>query len=209
MDTNDSQRELEDAAVRASNSNADRTTIQPVLEDASEVVLRAAERCEDEVAAIAHKIRCLRASRGGTSGTSQTARTQLRHHRLKAMALEDAHHTLTEAICKKEDKLKPLLRDALYKLLDLEIHRANLARCEEAIEQRAKEKAAEESGVLVQARRVVASLARRGVQEGHWSTVSAASIEKMRVLIMEDNAAAGFGSADNPREDWKPVRGGK
>lgn len=209
MDTNDCQRELEDAAVRASNSKAHRTTILSVLEDASEVVLRAAERCEDEVAEHAHIIRCLRASRGGTSGTSQTARTQLRHHRLKAMALEDAHLTLTQAIYNKEDKLKPLLRDVLDKLLELEIHRANLARCEEAIEQRAKEKAAEESGVLVQASRVVASLARRGVQEGHWSTVSAASIEKIRALIMEDNAAAGLGSPDKPREDWKPVRGGK
>lgn len=108
MDTNDCQRELEDAAVRASNSKAHRTTILSVLEDASEVVLRAAERCEDEVAEHAHIIRCLRASRGGTSGTSQTARTQLRHHRLKAMALEDAHLTLTQAIYNKEDKLKPL-----------------------------------------------------------------------------------------------------
>jgi len=209
MDTNDCQRELDAAAVRASNTDPKGTANLPVLADVSEAVLRAAEQCEGEVAAAAYFIRCQRAARGGTSGTSQTAAVHLAHHRLKSVPLDDAYRALQETIYRAEEALRAPMRETLDKLLKLEIHRANLARCEAAIEQRARDKTADRTGVLSQARRVVESLGRLGVMEGHWSTISTATIREFHALIMADNAAAGVGSPDAPRKDWKRVNGAR
>lgn len=214
MDKNDSQRELTIAAVRAENArmalgepNAGYLDTEeaplPMMADVSEIVMRAAAVCEGEAAQVVHAIRCLRAARGGTSGASQTAATHLAHHRLKSVPLADAKRALEESIFRTEDGLKPLLHSVVERLLTLEIHQANLRRCEEAIERRAQDKGASGAGVLPQARRVVDSLGRMGVMEGHWSTVSRTTIEKMFALIMADNVAAGVGSPDQPRMDWK------
>lgn len=174
---------------------------------ASEIVLRVAEECEDSVAQIAHAIRCLRAARGGTSGTSQTAANHLAHPRLKSVPLEDAHMSLQEAVARCEGAVKAAVGTALQSILELEIQRANLRRCEIAVERRARSKAADQTGVLVQARRVVTKLNRMGIAEGHWSTVSSRTIEKFAAMMMADNVAAEVGSPDSPRMDWKRGKG--
>lgn len=175
----------------------------PFMESVAEAVLRVAERCEDSVAQIAYSIRCLQAARGGTSGTSQTAASHLAHHRLKSVPLATAHRTLLEAVARSEETAAAAVGTAAERMLELEIHRANLRRCEAAIEERARDKVESKSGVLAQARRVVAKLGRLGVLEGHWSTVTSATAEKMAAMILADNAAAGLGLPDNPRKDWK------
>ena len=184
---------------------AGETPAFPAIDGASEIVMRAAEECEDSVAQIAHAIRCLRAARGGTSGTSQTAANHLAHPRLKSVPLEDAYMSLQEAVARCEGKVKVEVRTALQSILELEIQRASLRRCEVAMERRARSKAADKSGVLAQARRVVAKLNRLGIAEGHWSTVSPRTIEKFAAMIKADNIAADVGSPDSPRMDWKRV----
>lgn len=175
--------------------------------DASEIVLRVAEECEDSVAQIAHAIRCLRAARGGSSGTSQTAANHLVHPRLKSVPLEDAHLALTEAVARCEGAMKVAVGDAVQSILEFELQCANLRRCEIAVERRTQSKAADKTGVLVQARRVVAKLNRLGIAEGHWSTVNSQTIEKFAAMMMADNIAAEVGSPDSPRMDWKRDKG--
>lgn len=175
----------------------------PFMEGVAERVLRIAEQSEASVAQIAHSIRCLRAARGGTSGTSQTAASHLAHHRLKSVPLADAHRALLEAVARSEEAVAAAVGTAAERMLELEIHRANFRRCKAAMEERAQDKVASKTGVLKQAREVVAKLGRLGVLEGHWSTVTSSTAEKIAAMILADNAAAGLGSPDNPRMDWK------
>lgn len=214
MEIKNDQRELANAAACSAETTTERSPLAlesdttadlAMMAGVSEVLLAAAEQCDEDVAKIAHDIRCLRAARGGTGGTSQTAANHLAHHRLKSVPLADARRSLLEAVFKTQDALKPLLIVTAKKLLELEIHRANLQRCDAAIERDAEEKAASKAGVLTQARHVVTKLARRGVLEGHWSTIRPETIDKIADLIMADNVAAGVGSPDHPREDWKRV----
>lgn len=177
------------------------------IERASEILLRVAEECEGSVAQIAHEIRCLRAARGRNSGTSQTAAAHLAHPRLKSVPLEVAHSSLQEAVARCEGAAKVTVGKALQSLLELEVQRASLRRCEIAIERQAQSKAADKSGVLAQARQVVAKLNRLGIAEGHWSTVSRRTIEEFAAMMKADNVAAGVGSPDSPRMDWKRDKG--
>jgi hypothetical protein len=179
----------------------------PFMAKASELVLGLAEECEESVAGIAHDIRCLRAARGGTGGTSQTAAAHLAHPRLKSTPLEDAYTSLQEGVARSEEVATEAVAIAVKRILELEIQRASLRRCELAVAQRRESKIADQSGVLAQARRVVAQLSRLGVAEGHWSTVSRPTIEKIFALIMADNIAAEVGSPSNPKMDWKRNQG--
>ncbi|AOR76445.1 hypothetical protein [Novosphingobium resinovorum] len=216
MNMNESQRGLaSDAACAAHEGDAmnpheavhhcdDDPAAPSFTMEASAILLRAAERCGEDLAQTAHDVRCLQAARGGNGATSQTAALHLAHHRLKAVDLQKAHGMIEKNIAQTEAALAPLVAQALEKMLDLEVYRADLERCEIALERRENNRSVyNEFRILEQARSVVGRLARLGVQEGHWSTVTRRTLEKIAAMILADNEAAGFGSPDNPRMDWK------
>lgn len=170
----------------------------------SEIARKIGERCGGVLAEMSHDIRCLRAARGGTSGTSQTAAAHLAHHDLKSVPLEDAHLAKSVALARAEAELASLLTQTLEKQLEVEIYRNDLSRCEAAMERQKERRAVyKEFRVLAQARSVVARLADHGIMEGHWSTVTHQTLNRIADLLREDNVAAGVGSPDNPRMDWK------
>ena len=120
------------------------------------------------------------------------------------MPLKVARRSLSTALARAEAALAALLAQVLKKQLEVEIYRADLLRCEAAIErQRENRKVYKEFKILPIARGVIARLARRGIMESHWSTVRRETLDKIADLLLADNAAAGVGSPDNPRTDWK------
>jgi hypothetical protein len=191
---------LHDGNSERVDLNANGSAEVPSLNELGEWVMALAERCGGNVAAMARKIACLRAARGGTSDTSQTALTCLRHPRIKAVTLANEHRSILKHLADAQEELQPLLVATISKVLEIDLYTADLLRWEEA---QARKKAADalhkESGILPEARASVAMLARLGILEGHWSTMTRATAEKVAALLLADNAAAGFGSPDDPQ----------
>ena len=185
--------------------NTDGSVTMTSLDELSTWVLDLAATCGDEVAEKARYVRQLRAARGGPSNTSQTAGRFLAHPRLKSVTLTNDHRALLQRAAKAQEALRPLLVAAIGKMLELELHLADLQRCEDAIEgKRIGDIEQSDTGIWPEARTVVSRLARAGVREGHWSTVTPATEDRIAKLILTDNLLAGVGSPDDPQMtvDW-------
>lgn len=179
---------------------ADGAVTVAVMEDLGDLVLTVAQRCEDKVAATAHRVACLRAARGGTSGSSQTAGTCLAHPRTKAVSLANEHRSILAHLADAQEELATLMVATIGKILEVDLYKADLVRCEAAqARKRREDEERKLSGLWPEARAIVATLARLGVREGHWSTLTRATEEKIAALILADNMAAGVGSPDDPR----------
>ena len=170
------------------------------IDEASDWILEVAMTCENEVAAKAHRVRCLRAARGGTSNTSQTAARFLAHPRLKSVLLANEHRALLHCAAKAQEALRPLMVEVINKMLQVELYLADVQRCEDAIAgKHLREIAQKETGLWPEARCVVSRLAAAGIQEGHWSTITRATEQRIIALLQADNASAGVGSPDDPQ----------
>lgn len=180
--------------------NADGSVTMEALDELSTWVLDIAATCGSEVAGKARYVRQLRAARGGTSNTSQTAGRFLAHPRLKSVTLTNDHRALLERVAKAQEALRPLMVAAISKMLELELHLADLRRCEDAIEgKRLRDMEQSDTCIWPEARSVVSRLGRAGVREGHWSTVTRATEDQIAQLILTDNLLAGVGSPDDPQ----------
>ena len=180
--------------------NSDGSVTMASLEELSTWVLDVAATCGSEVAEKARYVRQLRAARGGESNTSQTAGRFLAHPRLKSVTLTNDHRALLERVAKAQEALRPLMLAAIRKMLELELHLADLRRCEDAIEgKRLRDMEQSDTCICPEARSVVSRLGRAGVREGHWSTVTRATEDQIAQLILTDNLLAGVGSPDDPQ----------
>ncbi|MFK3889201.1 hypothetical protein [Sphingomonas sp. NPDC079357] len=180
--------------------NADGSVTMEALDELSTWVLGIAATCGSEVAEKARYVRQLRAAKGGTSNTSQTAGRFLAHPRLKSVTLTNDHRALLERVAKAQEALRPLMVAAISKMLELELHLADLRRCEDAIEgKRLRDMEQSYTCIWPEARSVVSRLGRAGVREGHWSTVTRATEDQIAQLILTDNLLAGVGSPDDPQ----------
>ena len=197
-------REGDDAAATncdgSTTLNADGSVAIESIAEGSDWVLSLARRCGENVAAMAHRVACLRAARGGTSNLSQTAGKCLQHPRTKAVTLANEHRSIVKHLADAEEELAPLLVAAIGKVLEIDLYKADLLRCDEALARKRTEDADQRaSGIWPEARAAVALLARLGIREGHWSTLTRATAERIAALILADNASAGVGSPDDPR----------
>lgn len=180
--------------------NADGSVTMKALDELSTWVLDIAATCGSEVAEKARYVRQLRAARGGTSNTSQTAGRFLAHPRLKSVTLTNDHRALLQRAAKAQEALRPLLVAAIGKMLELELYLADIKRCEDAIEGKSiGDIEQSDTGIWPEARSVVSRLGRAGVREGHWSTVTRATEDRIAQLILTDNLLAGVGSPDDPQ----------
>jgi hypothetical protein len=122
------------------------------------------------------------------------------HPRTKAVTLANEHRSILKHLTDAQEELGPLLVAAIGKVLEIDFYKADLARCEEAqARKRAEDAEYDASKIWPEARAAVAHLGRLGVREGHWSTLTRATAEKIAALILADNAAAGVGSPDDPQ----------
>lgn len=186
-----------DAAI---SLHADGSVTIGALAEVGDLVQAIACRCNERVAAMAHRIACLRAARGGTSDTSQTAGKCLKHPRTKAVALTNEHRSILKALADAQEELGPLLVATLGKMLEVDFYKADLLRCEDAKARKDAEDAEYKlTGMMPEARAAVATLGRLGIREGHWSTMTRPTAEKIAALILADNAEADVGSPDDPR----------
>jgi hypothetical protein len=180
--------------------NNDGSVTMPMMEEGTDWMLDIANQCSAKVAAMVERIRCLRAARGGVSNTSQTAGKFLANPRIKSVTLKNSHRSILKKVADTEEELQPMLVATISKTLELELYKADLQRFEDAIEGKRLEDADQELiKIWPEARAVVTRLAWMGVLEGHWSTVSLTTLDKIKALIFADNAAAGAGSPDDPR----------
>lgn len=187
---------------------ADGSVAVAALEEGVEWLLALAEQANTKVAKSAHRAGCLRAARGGSSHVSHNSRRNLVHPRMKAGILDNDHFALLTRIADTQEELAPLLVASVEKVLELDLYKADLQRCEDAMQRQRQDRAEIKlSGIYPEAREVVARLAVRGIREGHWSTVTSGTIEKIAALILADSAEAGFGSPDNPKVE--PMRARK
>jgi len=197
-------RENDDAAATGRddsiNLNADGSVTIASIAEGSDWVLSLARRCGKNVASMAHRVASLRAARGGISNMSLTAGKCLQHPRTKAVTLANEHRSIVKHLADAQEELGPLLVVAIGKVLEIDLYKADLLRCEEALARKRTEDAEQRaSGLWPEARAAVALLARLGVREGHWSTLTQATAERIAALILADNASAGVGSPDEPR----------
>lgn len=186
-----------DVAARGSASGA-----PSLLDDVNGWILQVVGMQDTAVARRARHVATLRASRGGKTHVGHNARRDLAHPRLKSVLLEDDHRSILSYIATGEEELARLSVSVLDKMLALESLRVDLMRCEEALDKRAAEEAEYElAKIYPEARAVVGRLAALGIREGHWSTLTDATIRRVAHLIMAATDAAGVGSPDDPQID--------
>lgn len=180
--------------------NTDGSVTVPAMQEVTDWFLDISMRCKGKVADMTNRIRCLRAARGGTSNASQTAGKFLAHPRIKSVTLTNDHRSILKTIAEAEEEPRPMMTATIEKILELELYKADLERCEDAIEgKRLEDEDQTLTAIWPEARAVVTLLSRMGVREGHWSTLSRATTEKIAGLIFADNTAANAGSPIDPR----------